>query len=117
MAILRGIIGLVLAILVAAFAVANRQGVEIIWSPLHPSVTIPVYALALGLLIIGFAMGGLMAWLGSLPVRLHKHKQAKAIRRLEQELSTLRGKDDIFRTPPPPPAHAPAQDFLPPPSF
>ncbi len=86
MRFIRGILGLALALLFTAFAVANRQTVEITWSPLHPAASLPLYALALGLLATGFLIGSLFVWLESIPVRLEKTRQKRRIKTLEKEL-------------------------------
>ncbi len=95
MRFIRGILGLALALLFTAFAVANRQTVEITWSPLHPAASLPLYALALGLLATGFLIGSLFAWLESIPVRLEKTRQKRRIKTLEKELleKELKAKD------------------------
>lgn len=81
MAFVRGIVGLVLAILFVAFAVANRQHVEIVWSPLHPNLDLPLYIVTLGALAIGFAFGAFVIWLESLPQRISKTRQIKKLKK------------------------------------
>ncbi|MGB4057512.1 MAG: lipopolysaccharide assembly protein LapA domain-containing protein [Alphaproteobacteria bacterium] len=93
MGLIRGIIGLILAVLFAVFAVANRHNVELVWSPIHPSLNLPFYIIALGLLAFGFLLGSLMSWLGSLPVRWQKRKQGRRIQKLEKELNSAREKE------------------------
>src|SRR5262245_37491962 len=90
MGFVRGIIGIALAILLAIFAVANRQTVDIVWNPVQPAAHLPVYLIALSMLALGFFLGGMFAWLNSLPVRLEKTRQNRRIKRLEKERSEAR---------------------------
>jgi hypothetical protein len=57
-----------LAIVLVAFAVANRGRIMVSFDPfdpMHPaySVPVPLYALILGLVIAGVTIGGVAAWL------------------------------------------------------
>lgn len=90
MGFIRGIIGLIFAVLFAIFAVANRQSVDIVWHRVLPAVSLPLYIVALGLLAIGFILGGFMAWLKSVPVRLQKSHQSRKIKKLEKELGAVK---------------------------
>jgi uncharacterized integral membrane protein len=93
MGFIRGIIGLAFAVLFAIFAVANRQNVDIVWHPVLPAVSLPLYIVALGLLAIGFILGGFMAWLKSVPVRVQKTVQSRKIKKLEKELGAVKEKE------------------------
>jgi uncharacterized integral membrane protein len=78
-----------LAIVIVAFAVANRQVVTVSldpFSPEHPasSLTLPLFALILVLLIAGVVIGGVAAW-------LRQAKWRRVARRLEREAEQLRG--------------------------
>lgn len=90
----RGIFGLALALMIVAFAVANRQTIEITWSPVHPAVSLPLYAVALGLLAAGFFAGLLFAWFESIPMRLEKTRQKRRIKTLEKELKVKDAEED-----------------------
>jgi uncharacterized integral membrane protein len=77
-----------LAIVIVAFAVANRQIVTVSLDPFsseHPasSVTLPLFALILVLLIAGVVIGGVAAW-------LRQAKWRRVARRLEREVEALR---------------------------
>ncbi len=66
--IVRALILIPLAMVLVAFAVANRQPVAISFDPFNPSapalsLTVPLYALILGLVIAGVIVGGVAAWL------------------------------------------------------
>jgi uncharacterized integral membrane protein len=78
-----------LAIVIVAFAVANRQIVTVSLDPFsseHPasSLTLPLFALILVLLIVGVVIGGVAAW-------LRQAKWRRVARRLEREVEGLRG--------------------------
>jgi uncharacterized integral membrane protein len=78
-----------LAVVIIAFAVANRQIVTVSLDPFSverpaAAVTLPLFALILVLLIIGVVIGGVAAW-------LRQTKWRRAARRLEREVDELRG--------------------------
>jgi len=79
-----------LAIVLIAFAVANRHAVTVSFDPFSASdpaasVTLPLFALIILLLILGVLIGGLASW-------LRQGKWSSAARRFERELAQLRGK-------------------------
>jgi uncharacterized integral membrane protein len=84
-----------LAVVLVAFAVANRQSVVVSLDPFdqaHPavSVTLPLFALILGLVIGGVLVGGVAAW-------LRQSKWRRAARLAEAEARELRGELDRLR--------------------
>jgi len=77
-----------LAIVLIAFAVANRQLVTVSLDPFSAdrpaaAVTLPLFALIIVLLILGVIIGGVAAWLR----QSHWRRQA---RRLDRELAIRR---------------------------
>jgi uncharacterized integral membrane protein len=86
--IVAAIILIPLAVVIIAFAVANRQIVTVSLDPFsseHPasSLTLPLFALILVLLIAGVVIGGVAAW-------LRQAKWRRVARRLEREVEELR---------------------------
>jgi uncharacterized integral membrane protein len=84
-----------LAVVIIAFAVANRQIVTVSLDPFsseHPasSVTLPLFALILVLLIAGVVIGGVAAW-------LRQAQWRRTARRLEREAEQLRGEVTSLR--------------------
>jgi uncharacterized integral membrane protein len=84
-----------LAIVLIAFAVANRQLVTVSLDPFSAdrpaaAVTLPLFALIIVLLILGVVVGGVAAWLRQ------SHWRGKA-RRLERELADLRAELSSLR--------------------
>ena len=76
-----------LAVVIIAFAVANRQIVVVSLDPFsaeHPaaSVTLPLFALVIVLLVLGVLIGGIAAW-------LRQSKWRRTARRLEREMAGL----------------------------
>ena len=87
--IVAAVILIPLAIVIIAFAVANRQMVTVSLDPFsseHPasSLTLPLFALIIVLLIVGVVIGGVAAW-------LRQAKWRRVARRLEREAEELRG--------------------------
>jgi uncharacterized integral membrane protein len=87
--IVAAVILIPLAIVIIAFAVANRQKVTISFDPFSSdmaaaSVTRPLYQMIIAVLIVGVVIGGVAAW-------LRQAKWRRVARRLERELETLRG--------------------------
>jgi uncharacterized integral membrane protein len=85
-----------LAVIIIAFAVANRQVVTVSLDPFGAnepaaSVTLPLFALVILLLIIGVLIGGVAAW-------LRQGKWRYTARRLEREVHDLRQKVDALGT-------------------
>jgi uncharacterized integral membrane protein len=95
-----------LAIIIIAFAVANRQIVTVSLDPFSPdrpaaAITLPLFALVIVLLILGVVVGGVAAW-------LRQSKWRRTARRLEHELGDLRGELDSLKRATEP-AHVAAQ--------
>jgi uncharacterized integral membrane protein len=86
--VLAAVILVPLAVIIIAFAVANRQVVTVSLDPFsaeHPaaSLTLPLFALVIVLLIGGVLIGGIAAW-------LRQAKWRRLARRLEREIADLR---------------------------
>jgi uncharacterized integral membrane protein len=86
--IIAAVILVPLAVVIIAFAVANRQIVTVSLDPFsseHPaaSLTLPLFALIIVLLVIGVLIGGIAAW-------LRQTKWRRTARRFEREVADLR---------------------------
>jgi uncharacterized integral membrane protein len=84
-----------LAIVIIAFAVANRQNVTVSLDPFNPevpaaSVTKPLFAVLLAVLILGVIIGGVASW-------LRQAKWRRAARRLEREAANLRAEVETLK--------------------
>jgi len=78
-----------LAVIIVAFAVANRQVVTVSFDPLGDapaaSLAMPLFVLILGLVIGGVIIGGVASWLG-------QGRWRGTARRFERDMQVLRGK-------------------------
>jgi len=88
--IVAAIVLIPLALLIIAFAVANRHWVTVSFDPFTAeepaaAVQLPLFALIILVLIVGVLIGGLASW-------LRQGKWRGAARRFERELAQLRGK-------------------------
>jgi uncharacterized integral membrane protein len=85
--IIAAVILVPLAVIIIAFAVANRQVVTVSLDPFsaeHPaaSLTLPLFALVIVLLVVGVLIGGIAAW-------LRQAKWRRTARHLEREIADL----------------------------
>jgi uncharacterized integral membrane protein len=95
--IVTAIIVIPLAVVIIAFAIANRQMVTVSFDPFSVTepaavVTLPLFALIVLLLIIGVLIGGAAAW-------LRQSRWRSTARRLEREVADLRAKVDALGGP------------------
>jgi uncharacterized integral membrane protein len=95
--IITTIIVVPLAVVLIAFAVANRQMVTVSFDPFSVTepaavLTLPLFALIILLLIVGVLIGGAAAW-------LRQSRWRSAARRLEHEVADLRAKVDALGGP------------------
>ena len=109
--IVAAIILIPLAVIIVAFAVANRHAVTVSFDPFAgdepaASLTLPLFALVILLLIFGVLLGGLATWLG-------QGKWRGAARRFERELLQLRAKIAALEGKAGPTANTPPADHAP----
>jgi uncharacterized integral membrane protein len=98
------LIVLPLAVVIIAFAVANRQAVTVSFDPFSSTspayaATLPLFVLIFALLILGVLIGGVAVWLGQSKWRRTARKLDADVRALHQELETIRHR---FASDPPP---------------
>jgi len=84
-----------LAIVIIAFAVANRQAVTVSFDPFSATVpayaaTLPLFAVIFAVLILGVLIGGIAAWIGQSKWRRTARKLDADVRALHDELETIR---------------------------
>lgn len=99
MALIRSLIGLTIAAFAIGFAIANRQDVSVIYSPIHDPLTLPLYLIVLSLTAIGFILGGAFVWLSMGSLRQTKRQQKKLIKSLEKELKAVNENAETPKTP------------------
>lgn len=105
MAFIRTIFGFLLAIALVGFAVSNRQITELVYSPVHDPLEVPLYLITLLFMALGFLLGGFTVWLNGGRIRRRGRQQRKTIKELEKELEKIETTD--------PKITQPASEFFP----
>lgn len=93
--IVTAVIVVPLAVILIAFAVANRQSVTVSFDPFSAAApayaaTLPLFILVFVLVILGVIIGGVAAWLRQAKWRRVAHRLDADVRALHQELEALR---------------------------
>ena len=93
--IVAAIILIPLAVVIIAFAVANRQIVTVSLDPFGAeppaaSLTLPLFALVIALLVLGVLIGGIAAWLRQSPGRRTAWRLQRDVDELRHELDALK---------------------------
>jgi uncharacterized integral membrane protein len=93
--IVTAVIVVPLAVLIIAFAVANRQAVTVSFDPFSAtdpaySATLPLFVLIFVLVILGVIVGGIAAWVRQGKWRRIARKSDAEARALNQELEAAR---------------------------
>ncbi len=107
-----------LAVVIIAFAVANRQWVTVSFDPFSSTspayaATLPLFAFIFVALILGVVIGGAVAWVGQAKWRRTARKLDSDVRVLHQELDAVRRR---FAPEPPPASPDPSPyTVIPPP--
>jgi uncharacterized integral membrane protein len=97
-----------LAMIIVAFAVANRQDVTISLDPFNPgqpaySKTMWLFVPIFAVLILGVAIGGLVSWLRHGKWRRMARRYEREVIALRGEIASLRGKPEHPLVPSPAP--------------
>ncbi len=84
-----------LAVIIIAFAVANRQMVTVSFDPTSSTnpayaATVPLFVLIFIVIIVGVVIGGVAAWLRQSPWRRTARKLDADVRALHDELEAIR---------------------------
>jgi len=87
---LRRLIGVVAAIVLIAFAIANTQTITLSFYPLPFQVAVPLYLVILGALVVGVFIGGVSSWLAARRHRRIARQRRRRIEALEAELAQLK---------------------------
>ena len=87
MSLIKSIFTTILTIIIAGFCIINAQSIDVSWSPFHDDITLPLYAIIIVSLLVGFLLGAGALWINSAHLRKEKRKQKKQIKTLEKELS------------------------------
>ena len=111
------IIVIPLAAVIIAFAVANRQTVTVSFDPFSSvspayAATLPLFVVIFAVLILGVLVGGIAAWIRQSKWRRMARKLDADVRKLHDELETIRRR---FGTTEPAPAELAPLPVIPPP--
>ena len=110
-------VGLPVALVAVVFSIANRQGMTINLWPLERSQDLPVFAVILAAVVVGFLLGAIVMWLSSAPVRDRARRARFQRDDLERELAYLKRQqakaEQSAAASPPAPQGATAQARLP----
>jgi len=106
--IVTAIIVVPVAIVIVAFAVANREAVTVSFDPFSSTApayaaTLPLFAVLFAVLILGVIIGGIAAWFGQGKWRRDARRLASEVRSLHQEVAALNARQSYQ----PSPLHAP----------
>jgi uncharacterized integral membrane protein len=117
--IVTAIIVIPLAIVIIAFAVANRQAVTVSFDPfstVNPAfaATLPLFAMIFAILILGVLVGGIAAWIRQSKWRRAARRLDGEVRVLHQEMDTIRRRFGTTEKPVPPQEAKPLAAILPP---
>lgn len=83
------LIAIPLAVVVAFFAIANRQSVTIDLWPLPFAMTLPLFIVLLGTVIFGFLIGACVHWIIAGRLRLRASRAQRRAEIAEQELARV----------------------------
>ena len=88
------LIAVPLLVVAPLFAISNLDPVQLSLWPLPDewALAVPVFAVALGGLFIGFVAGGIVAWFGAGRVRARARSAERAVRTRDIEIEELRRK-------------------------
>ena len=118
--IVKALILVPLAIILIAFAVANRQTVTVSFDPFDKAepafaLALPLYVLILALVIAGVIVGGIAAWMRQGRWRGRARLAESKARELRAENDQLKRRDGaVLPGTRPPPDHAPRLSIPPP---
>ncbi|MBM3584752.1 MAG: LapA family protein [Alphaproteobacteria bacterium] len=83
------LIAVLLALVAAAFAIANRSPVAVRLDPAPFVLKAPLYVITLGTLALGMAIGLIVTWPALARWRSAAHQRAHSVALLEDELARL----------------------------
>ncbi len=81
MRFIQSLVGIIFAIVLAVFCTSNMNDVKITYSPIHDPVTLPVYAVALGGVLLGFLVGAFMMWVNATAKSFVKRREIKSLKK------------------------------------
>ena len=76
-----------LTVMTLVFTVSNTADVDVALTPFDPPMTVPLYAVVLAALAIGFFCGAGFVWVQSTKIRMKRWKETRRANSLEKELA------------------------------
>jgi uncharacterized integral membrane protein len=92
MKLIRWLVTAPLALVLAVFAISNRETVSVTFWPTPFEIDMPLYLVVLAALLLGFLIGQFAGWINAGKHRRNAREKTKRVRDLESEVETLRGK-------------------------
>jgi uncharacterized integral membrane protein len=105
------IVTLPITLVVLIFALSNREAVGLTFWPFDAIIDLPIYLVVLGGVLLGFLLGGLIAWVAGGRVRRRARRLQQETRRQAAEIADLKKRQAV---PPPGGAALVAQSARPP---
>lgn len=93
MVLLSWIIMIPTAIAVIVFAAINRGAISVDFWPFPYAITLPLFSVVLASLLVGFCLGGLVAWVSAGRYRRQSRALARQLSTAERDLLILRDRD------------------------
>lgn len=84
------IITLPVTLVILVFALSNRGPVGLTLWPFDATIDLPIYLVVLGSLLVGFLLGGLIAWVAGGRARRQARRLRQETRRQEAEIADLK---------------------------
>ncbi len=94
MNIFRWFVTFVVSIFALLFSISNLEVVGVQITPFHPGYDLPLYAVILATLSLGFFWGGVMVWFNGSQTRKDLRQAKKDVKRLEKDLDEARKLDE-----------------------
>ncbi len=94
MRLISWIITLLILLVVLAFTVKNNAEITLTFWPFDTAATMPLPLLVFALLFVGFFLGSLTTWFGSIPARLEARRLRKEVAALQKKFDACQSERD-----------------------
>ena len=90
MRLLSWLIMVPVAVLVIVFSVYNRASTTVDFWPLPYALSLPLFSVVLGSLLVGFCLGGAIAWISGVGTRRQARRLSRELAAAERDLTARR---------------------------